>query len=215
MELRTAVQIRADVEYNCGFSSGSDNATKIDRCIARAYEDEIPQLIQGSAKKRKLSFSITAGVDEYDLDAKAAAAAVPFTFYGIRSPLILLDDLPIWYETDPEKFWQGYRHSDTTQARPGGVLHDRRYLTFRQVPDTTYTVVLWCGGSRDPMPGGGITLLEANVVADLATFARAKELGMSATMDRYAKALEVDLKLLAGKYKASVPAREPLQYPGF
>lgn len=215
MALVTAAQVRADVEYNLGFGSGKDNSTRIDAHIARAYEEEVPILIQGAAKRRQLIFNLVAGTDTYDVDTLAAAASSPFAFYGIRSHLILLADSQLTYYTDPEKFWLAYTFSDVAQNKPGGVLHDGRSLQFRSVPDSNYQVVLWCTGSRDPFPTPGITKLEADLVTDLATFSRAKDLAMTNTMDRFAKKLEVSARLVAGKFKASIPAREPLRTPGF
>ena len=119
----------------------------------KVYGEELPSRIGDAMSQRTLEFNTVAGTADYDL--KAQADTQGFLLWGVREPLVLLNNDPIWYVTDPEQFWLVHQHGSTSQQQPTSALLDAFTLTLFPIPSEVWPVKLWVSGGRGAFPALG------------------------------------------------------------
>jgi hypothetical protein len=175
--------IQALVEHDLGMTLDSG---KIQQLADRVYAEELPVRIGDGMSKRTLTFDTVVGTADYDLTAKATANG--FILWTVREELVLLDNLPIFYSTDPEQFWLIHQHGASQQQKPTACLLDAFTLTLFPTPSDIWAVKLWVSGSRVSPFVNVASQLEADAIAKAVTFYYGSSLGMD---EAAAAALEV------------------------
>jgi hypothetical protein len=201
----TRAEMYDRVRQNLGGISEEDTpSTMIDPHFDRIYSFEIPNRSGGGALRGFLEFNTVDGTEDYDLDAQAALQS--FAYYGVRSPIVLLAGLPIWYSTDPDHFWRVYSRAASNEAEPGAVLLDGRIAYFRPIPNAVYTVRFFVSRSRATFDSQLEDDLEAEVLIRGAAFYMATDLGMGNAKARNQEMFTYFMHQVVGsKYLSSAP----------
>lgn len=160
------VEMRSHFREGCADRAQTISDVDVDAELNRAWRYTLPDEVNGTTRQGMISFDTVAGKQNYDLDLAADvgganAGVIRDVGIGIRfsDRTTKLD-----YYTDFSLFWDRYQFTDTAQGRPSAILVRERVLTFRQIPDGAYTVLV-PGSVYNPV-------LDANGIAN-ETFAMA------------------------------------------
>lgn len=178
MSMSTATQ-RSRILGKLGLRSADVGTTELDEHRNRIYSFEIPNECAGGAFKTILEFALTPSTSAYTLDAIGEAQNPKLIVSSVRSKMVLVNDWPIYYNSDPDHFWLLHEHGATNEQEPSEVLLDGRRLVFRPTPALADSVKLFVNAYRGAPPDPIEDEIEAMALVEGAAYYIAMDKGMN------------------------------------
>jgi len=132
----TLAEIKAKVRQLTGRPDTAQlSEANLKNYINRFYRNTFPLILPTSELEGWYEKTLTASIDEYDLDEEYLTLDVPYT----------IDGNPVDFYENPSRFYQLWPESQTWQeAQPYSVLFYGRKLLFRPPPDKAYDFKAAC-----------------------------------------------------------------------